>query len=75
MKWNDLETFTFGDNPSLADDLAALVLAGRKRATCWAARDGKLTEVGKRTVMLDGGGPAMSRVRDSRIGAAAVRRC
>ena len=56
MKWNDLETFTFGDNPSLADDLAALVLAGRKRATCWAAPDGKLTEVGKRTVMLDGGG-------------------
>jgi uncharacterized protein YhfF len=33
MKWNDLETSTFGDNPSLADDLAALVLAGRKRAT------------------------------------------
>jgi hypothetical protein len=32
MKWNDLGTFTFGDNPSLADDLAALVLAGR---TCY----------------------------------------
>jgi uncharacterized protein YhfF len=50
------ETFTFGDNPNLADELATLVLAGRKRATCWAICDGKLTEVGKRMVMLDGAG-------------------
>src|SRR5262249_1773392 len=50
----DLETFSFGDGPQLADELAALVLEGRKRATCWAAADGALTAVGKRMVMLDG---------------------
>lgn len=54
MNWRDLETFSFGDSPALADELAALVLAGRKRATCWAAADGMLTEVGKQMVMLDG---------------------
>jgi uncharacterized protein YhfF len=56
MDWRDLETFSFGDSPALAEELAALVLDGRKRATCWAASDGLLTEVGKRMVMLDGEG-------------------
>lgn len=56
MAWQALETFSFGDNPTLADELAALVLKGRKRATCWAASEGRLTEVGKRMVMLDGAG-------------------
>jgi uncharacterized protein YhfF len=45
MSWRDLETFSFGDSPALADELAALVLAGRKRATCWAAVGGMLTEL------------------------------
>ena len=54
MDWRDLETFSFGDSPELANELAELVIAGRKRATCWAAADGLLTEVGKRMVMLDG---------------------
>lgn len=36
--------------------LAVLVLEGRERATCRAASEGLLTEVGKRTVMLDGSG-------------------
>lgn len=56
MVWRELDTFSFGDNPALADELAALVLDGRKRATCWAASDGMQTEVGKRMVMLDGSG-------------------
>jgi uncharacterized protein YhfF len=54
--WRALETFSFGDNPALADELAALVLAGKKTATCWAASDGVLTEVGKRMVVLSGSG-------------------
>jgi uncharacterized protein YhfF len=54
--WRALETFSFGDNPELAEELAQLVLAGRKTATCWAATAGLLTTVGKRMVMLDGGG-------------------
>ncbi len=56
MTWRELDRFSFGDSPELANELAALVLAGRKRATCWAASDGMLTEIGKRTVMLDGSG-------------------
>jgi uncharacterized protein YhfF len=42
----------------LADELANLVLAGKKSATCWAAAQGLLTQVGKRMVMLDGAGRA-----------------
>jgi uncharacterized protein YhfF len=56
MDWESLERFAFGDNPALADKLAALVLAGPKRATCWAASDGPMTEIGKRMVMLGGSG-------------------
>ena len=54
MDWRELETFSFGDRPALADELAALVLDGRKRATCWATSDGMQTAIGKRMVMLDG---------------------
>ncbi len=56
MGWRDLETLSFGDGPELAAELAALVIDGRKRATCWAASDGQSTEIGKRMVMLDGAG-------------------
>jgi uncharacterized protein YhfF len=58
MDWRALETFSFGDSPHLADELADLVLAGRKTATCWAASEGALTEVGNRMVVLDGAGRA-----------------
>ena len=54
--WTALESFSFGDSAGLADELCALVLAGLKRATCWAAADGLLTDLGKRMVMLDGSG-------------------
>lgn len=54
--WRVLETFSFGDGPALAEELAQLVLAGHKTATCWAASQGMLTTVGKRMVMLDGAG-------------------
>lgn len=51
-----LETFSFGDTPELADELAGLVVAGFKRATCWSVTEGELTQVGKRMVVLDGKG-------------------
>lgn len=54
--WEALEHFSFGDSPELADKLLALVLHGSKRATCWDARDGQQTEVGKRMVARDGSG-------------------
>jgi uncharacterized protein YhfF len=34
-------------------ELAGLVLAGKKRATCWAASDGPQTETGKPLRQLD----------------------
>ena len=54
--WRALPQFSFGDSPHLADELAALVLEGKKRATCWAAGEGPKTRVGKRWVVLDGVG-------------------
>lgn len=55
MTWRDYETFSFGDSPELANELVELVLAGAKRATCWAESQGLLSaEVGKLMVALDG---------------------
>src|ERR1700760_1766117 len=57
MDWRDLETFSFGDGPDLANSLLELVLSGTKRATCWAESQGLLSaEVGKMMVVLDGQG-------------------
>ena len=47
----DPESFSFGDNPALADELLELVLVGKKTATWWAASEGvKGSEVGKRWI-------------------------
>jgi uncharacterized protein YhfF len=58
--WRSLERFSFGDSPNLADELAGLVLAGKKRATCWAAGEGPKTEVGKQWLVLNGSGVAVA---------------
>jgi uncharacterized protein YhfF len=60
-RYRDAVTFAFGDNPALADKLLALVLAGRKTATCGAQRDfgpggAPMPAVGRRDVVLDGRG-------------------
>jgi uncharacterized protein YhfF len=55
-QWSSLDRFAFGDNPELADALLELVLAGKKRATCWAASEGEKTHIGKLWVVLDGAG-------------------
>lgn len=49
--------FSFGDSPALADELAALVVAGTKTATCdvkGLAED--VPVVGQRSIVLDGSG-------------------
>ena len=51
-----LETTTFGGEPKEADALVALVLDGKKTATCWAARFGQLSYVGKRVALCDSTG-------------------
>ena len=58
--WRQLESFSFGDSPALADELAALVLAGTKTATCSAASDGASTHVGKHMVVLNGLGQPLA---------------
>jgi uncharacterized protein YhfF len=52
--WQSLERFSFGNTPEMADRLAALVISGSKRATCWSVTDGQQTEIGKRMLVLDG---------------------
>ncbi len=53
----DLESFSFGDTPDLADALLELVLIGKKTATCWPASEGdKRVEVDKRWIVKDGQG-------------------
>ena len=54
--WASLETFSFGDNPTLAAELSQLVLGGIKTASCWPISEGEKTYIGKRMVMLDGHG-------------------
>ncbi len=49
----------FGDSPALANELAALVMGGSKTATCsalweWQAEGKPITEVGLKTIVLDG---------------------
>ncbi len=57
MEWRHLESFAFGDSPRLADELLALVLEGKKTATCWAVAEGmKGAEIGKNLVVRDGAG-------------------
>jgi uncharacterized protein YhfF len=54
--WQGLEAYAFGDGPELADKLLALVLEGKKTATCWAAAEGlKGAEIGKAWGAKDSG--------------------
>ncbi len=48
--------FAFGDSPELADELLALVLEGKKIATCDEADSEEVFKVGERQVVLNGKG-------------------
>jgi uncharacterized protein YhfF len=54
--WENLERFSFGDSPEMADRLLGCVIDGNKHATCWSIVDGQQSEIGKRMVVLDGCG-------------------
>lgn len=47
-------SFAFGDGPTLADELAALVVSGRKRATVMTPDDPNRPELGQHSLVLDG---------------------
>ena len=51
-----LPRFAFGDGPALADELLALVVSGRKTATCTTPDDPALSRPGARWVVTDGRG-------------------
>ena len=55
---NIVEIGPFGDSPEMADHLLRLVLAGKKRATCWARLDDEPPAAGGLTVMTDWEGNA-----------------
>ena len=57
MDWTDLPTCSFGSGPELEERLAALVIAGRKRATVWGGADENPTAPGMRWVVTAGGRP------------------
>ena len=55
----DYQVVAFGDNSGMATELAALVVAGTKRATASLIRDyadGRLPGVGDFVVVVDGAG-------------------
>lgn len=69
------DAWAFGDSPELADELIALVLEGRKRATAgsvaeYEAEGERLPRVGDFEITLDGAGRprAVLRLTDVRIG-------
>lgn len=58
---SDLPRWSFGADPQTADELLALVLAGRKTATCgplweYEAEGVALPKPGERSIIMDGGG-------------------
>ncbi|CAA9410973.1 MAG: hypothetical protein AVDCRST_MAG03-1864 [uncultured Rubrobacteraceae bacterium] len=66
------EAWSFGDRPGMADELGALVVSGRKTATCMALWEVEADEelkprVGERSVILDGGGDPLCIVETTEV--------
>ena len=62
----------FGDNPALADELAALIVAGVKTATCsclweWEAEGQPLPTPGLKTIVLDGRGQPVALIETTAV--------
>jgi len=66
---SDYAVCSFGDSPALANELAALVIAGSKRATASLQRDyaDDLPKVGDYVVVIDGDGSPCCIWRTSEI--------
>lgn len=72
------EAFAFGNSPRMADELAALVFAGRKRATAsllaeYRAEGEPLPDVGAFGVVLDGAGRPVALIRTRAVTVVAFR--
>lgn len=55
-RYRECPRFAFGDGPALADELAGLVVSGRKRATVMTPDDPNRPQLGQLSVVLDGDG-------------------
>ncbi|ELW9442955.1 ASCH domain-containing protein [Pluralibacter gergoviae] len=59
-KYPDAHCWAFGDSPALADELAALVIAGKKRGTCGSLAsfqaEARAVKPGDYHIVLDGRG-------------------
>lgn len=56
---------SWGDNPQLADELAALIILGKKTATCsalweWEAEGEPIPQVGRKTILLSSAGEPLA---------------
>ena len=69
--YRGLPSFAFGDSPTLADELLALVIAGLKTATCMTPDDPNLSRPGQRWIVRDGRGRPACVIETTEI---AVRR-
>lgn len=61
-----LEAFTFGDSPGMADELATLVLAGQKTATCGWPPSPEIV-AGTYSLMLDGRGAPLAVIESMEV--------
>ena len=66
------DAFAFGDSPELADELAALVLGGPKRATAglraaYEHDQVPLPEVGSHSIVLDGQGKPVALIQATEV--------
>lgn len=62
----------FGDNPALADELAELIVSGKKTATCsalweWEAEGKAVPEVGLKTIVLNSTGKPLCIIETSEV--------
>jgi len=69
---SSFDSFAFGGSPRVADELAALVVSGRKRATTsllaeYEAEGESLPRVGQYSVVLDGEGAPACVIRTSDV--------
>ena len=68
----DYEAWAFGDGPAMADELGALVLSGRKTATCSAlweveADEEPMPRLGEKSVILDGRGEPLCVIETTEV--------
>lgn len=66
------EVWGFGDSPQMADELGALVVSGRKTATCTAlwefeAGEEAIPPVGEKSVILDGKGDPLCVIETTEV--------